>query len=210
MKSYSQIIKEAEDHVRAILDKEGTGHDWYHIERVRTMALRIAKTEPCNIEVVELSALLHELPDRKIAGEGNEKKALLNIRSWLENQEIPSHTTEEILYIIDNQSFSKSGLTPTKLDSIEAKIVQDADRLDGLGAIGIARCFAYGGKQGRPIENISKEEYINYQGTSLNHFYEKLLKLKDLMNTKTAKQIAQERHKFLETFLEQFLEEWGK
>src|SRR5688500_10419406 len=128
-----RMIQAAEQYVKSILKKEGSGHDWYHIDRVRNMALRIAKTENVDSSLVELMALLHELPDRKIVGHGNEKKAYVTITTWLADQGIESPTREAIMYVIKNQSYSVSGLSGQKLNSKEGHVVQDADRLDALG-----------------------------------------------------------------------------
>jgi len=195
-------------------DAEG-GHDWFHIERVYKNALLIAKDEACDSTVVQLGALLHDIADSKFHG-GDEGVGPKTARTFLESQNVPEATIVHVIAIIENISF-KGGKTTSSFQSKELDVVQDADRLDALGAIGIARTFNYGGFKNRalydpeiaPNLNMSKEEYKNSNAPTLNHFYEKLLLLKDKMNTVTGKKIAQERHRFLETFLEQFYAEWN-
>lgn len=211
-----KIIQATEVFVRRQLQHDATGHDWHHIDRVRRMALRIGTKEKVDLFLVELMALLHELHDRKLVGAGNEKKALQQTEAWLHAQQLQSEQIAEIMYAIKNQSYSASGLAGTKLLSAAGQVAQDADRLEALGAIGIARCFAYNGKHGNPIHDpalpprtttLTVKEYV--QGTtSINHFYEKLFKLKDLMNTKTGKQIAAARHAYMKVFVKEFLAEW--
>ncbi len=176
---------------------ETTGHDYYHIERVVKMAKRIAQEENADLFLVELSAWLHDLGDYKLHN-GVDRAAEL-ISGFLLLQGLGSETIKKVLEIVSQVSFSK-GNAPTTL---EAKIVQDADRLDALGAIGLARTFAYGGSKQREIYNPESPEE-----TSIQHFYDKLLKLKGLMNTDAAKKLAEERHLFLEQFLERFFAEW--
>lgn len=212
------IVQDVENYVQNMLSHEKAAHDFYHINRVRTVALKIAKQEGADMFLVELMALLHEVSDYKIVGKGNEKKSLLKLIRFLSSLNISDKTIEEIIYVINNQSYSKTGISGQKLDSLAGQCVQDADRLEAIGAIGIARVFAYNGKRDNPIHDPAKTAAINpkttkeYQehtgSTSINHFYEKLLKLKDLMNTKTGKKLAQHRHKFMEKFLEEFFLEW--
>jgi len=191
------------------------GHDWFHIERVWKLSKKIAETENCNLEVVELSALLHDIADPKFHA-GNETLALKISQDFLENQNVSNAIIEQVLFIIQNISFKNRGEAPKDLP-IELKIVQDADRLDAMGAIGIARTFNFGGFKNNlmyhpeipPKLNMTKEEYKKNEGTTINHFYEKLLLLKDLMNTEKGKELAQERHDFMQKFLDEFYKEWN-
>jgi uncharacterized protein len=190
------------------------GHDWFHIQRVYKNALLIAKGETCDEIVVKLSALLHDIADSKFH-DGDETVGPKVARDFLESEAVPEATITHVIQIIDNISF-KGGKTEKTFSSIELDIVQDADRLDAIGAIGITRAFNYGGFKNRPIYDpqiapnlhMSKEEYKNSQAPTINHFYEKLLLLKDKMNTKTGKEIAQKRHHYMEGFLAQFYAEW--
>ena len=194
-------------------DTEG-GHDWFHIERVFKNALLIAENEDCNVTVVKLGALLHDIADSKFH-DGDEKIGPKTARIFLESQNVSEDIISHVIAIIENISF-KGGNFEKKFNSKELEIVQDADRLDAIGAIGIARTFNYGGFKNRPLHNpniqpnlnMSKEEYKNSESPTLNHFYEKLLLLKDKMNTETGKEIAQKRHDFMITFLAQFYAEW--
>jgi uncharacterized protein len=196
-----------------LLNAEG-GHDWFHIERVFKNALLIADGEDCNLEVVKLGALLHDIADSKFH-DGDENIGPNIAREFLETQKASEEVITHVVNIIENISF-KGGNFEKKFNSKELEIVQDADRLDALGAIGIARTFNYGGFKNRllynpniaPNLNMTKEEYKNNEAPTLNHFYEKLLLLKDKMNTETGKIIALERHKFMENFLSQFYAEW--
>lgn len=200
--------------VKEQLQNAEGGHDWFHIERVYKNALLIAEEEECNLEIVKLGALLHDIADSKFH-HGDETIGPKMARSFLENEKVSEDTISHVLNIIENISF-KGGNFDKKFTSKELDIVQDADRLDALGAIGIARTFNYGGFKNRPIYNpniapnlnMSKEEYKNSEAPTLNHFYEKLLLLKDRMNTDSGKKIAQERHHFMEKFLSQFYAEW--
>ncbi len=212
------IIQHAQAHVKHLVAADATGHDWHHIERVRQIALRLAQAEGLDPFLPELIAILHETTDRKIVGSGQEDQAAEKLKEWLGQHGLAEPEITEILYVITNQSYSASGISGLKLSSPVGQIVQDADRLDALGAIGIARCFAYNGKRGNPIHDpaqpprtasITAAEYKQDRDTSINHFYEKLLELKDLMNTTTARQIASARHEFMEKFLEEFYAEWN-
>jgi uncharacterized protein len=190
------------------------GHDWFHIQRVYKNALLIAKGESCDETVVKLSALLHDIADSKFH-DGDETVGPKVAREFLESEGVPEATITHVIQIIDNISF-KGGKTEKTFSSVELNIVQDADRLDAIGAIGIARAFNYGGFKNRPIYDpqiapnlhMSKEEYKNSKAPTINHFYEKLLLLKDKMNTETGKHIAQERHHYMQGFLAQFYAEW--
>jgi uncharacterized protein len=194
-------------------DAEG-GHDWFHIERVYKNSLAIAKTEKCDLLICQLGALLHDIADSKFHN-GDEKIGPKTARNFLESQNVSAEIIQQVILIIENISF-KGGNFQKTFNSIELQIVQDADRLDAIGAIGIARTFNYGGFKNRTIYNpeiksnltMSKEEYKNSEAPTINHFYEKLLLLKDKMNTESGKIIAQKRHIFMESFLEQFYEEW--
>ena len=200
--------------VKSKLDNAEGGHDWFHIERVYKNALSIADNESCNLTVVKLAALLHDIADSKFHN-GDETIGPKIAREFLESKNLDEATIEHVILIIENMSF-KGGNFEKKFSSIELDIVQDADRLDAIGAIGIARAFNYGGFKNRPLYNpniapnlhLSKEEYKNSVSPTINHFYEKLLLLKDKMNTETGKQIAQERHHYMEGFLSRFYAEW--
>jgi uncharacterized protein len=209
------IVKKTKDHLRATFEKEGTGHDWWHMERVLNNAIAIAKKEKgADLFIVQLGALLHDIADFKFNG-GDETMGGKVAAQWLTRVGVDKRTIEKIVHIVDNVSFKGLGEKPT-MQSLEGKIVQDADRLDALGAIGIARVFAYGGHKDRPIytpegttrKHINFEEYKKGSDSSIHHFYEKLLHLKGFMNTRTGKKMAAHRHKFLETYLKQFHAEW--
>lgn len=176
---------------------EGTGHDYFHLKRVVENALKIGKAENANLFLVELSAWLHDVGDYKLHDGVDRSEEL--VKEFLLTQNLSDELIDKVNEIISQVSFSKGN----SVTSLEAKVVQDADRLDALGAIGIARAFAYGGSRGRELWNPDQPD-----STTVQHFYDKLLKLKDLMNTDTAKVIAEKRHRFLEEFLDQFYEEW--
>ncbi len=200
--------------VKKQLQNAEGGHDWFHIERVYKNALLIAQNEECNLEIVKLGALLHDIADSKFHN-GDETVGLKIAREFLEKEKVKEETIYHVLNIIENISF-KGGNFERKFNSKELDIVQDADRLDALGAIGIARTFNYGGFKNRAIYNpniapnlkMSKEEYKNSEAPTINHFYEKLLLLKDKMNTESGKKLAQERHNYMINFLSQFYAEW--
>lgn len=201
--------------VKEKLEGAEAGHDWFHIERVWKLSKKIAETEECNTDVVELAALLHDIADPKFHN-GDETIALTISRDFLELQGVEESIIEQVLFIIQNISFKNRGEAPQHLP-IELKIVQDADRIDAIGAIGVARTFNFGGFKNNlmyhpdiaPKLGMSKEEYKKSNGTTINHFYEKLLLLKDLMNTTEGKKLAEERHLFMQNFLDQFLKEWN-
>lgn len=200
--------------VKAKLEQAEGGHDWFHIERVYKNALLIAQEEACDVTVVKLGALLHDIADSKFHN-GDETIGPKTARTFLEAEKVDEATIVHVINIIENISF-KGGNFERAFHSKELEIVQDADRLDAIGAIGIARCFNYGGFKNRalynpaipPKLNMSKEEYKNSDSPTLNHFYEKLLLLKGKMNTPTGKKIAEVRHRFMENFLSQFYAEW--
>lgn len=210
----SSLINKTIFFVKDQLKNAEGGHDWFHIERVYKNALLIAEKEDCNILIVQLAALLHDIADSKFHN-GDEAIGPKTAKSFLEKENVDQETIKHVLNIIENISF-KGGNFEKQFNSIELDIVQDADRLDAIGAIGIARAFNYGGFKNRPMynpeiapkTNMSKEEYKKSEAPTLNHFYEKLLLLKDKMNTQTGKQIAQERHQFMVQFLSQFYAEW--
>lgn len=201
-----QFVKEA-------LKNAEAGHDWFHTDRVYKNAIKIAKEENCNFEVVEISALLHDIADPKFH-DGDEDLALQITEKFLKEQNAEEDFIAQVLFIIKNISFKNKEEQP-KNNSIELKILQDADRLDAIGAIGIARTFHFGGYKNNviydpkipPVEKFNKEEYKKSNGTTINHFYEKLLLLKDLMHTKKGKEMAEKRHRFMLNFLEEFYEE---
>lgn len=208
------VVRQTVSFVKQKLAGAEAGHDWFHIERVWKLAKIIAETEDCNLLVVELSALLHDIADPKFHG-GDETLALKISRKFLESQGISEDIIGQVLFIIQNISFKNRGQFTGNLP-VELKIVQDADRLDAIGAIGIARTFNFGGFKNNlmfhpdipPKLNMTKEEYKKNEGTTINHFYEKLLLLKDLMNTRKGKELAEKRHRFMLEFLEQFHAEW--
>jgi len=200
--------------VKSKLEQAEGGHDWFHIERVYKNALLIAQEETCDLTVVKLGALLHDIADSKFH-DGDETIGPKTARLFLEGEKVDEATIAHVVNIIENISF-KGGNFEKKFSSKEQEIVQDADRLDAIGAIGIARCFNYGGFKNRALYNpaippkfgMSKEEYKTNDSPTINHFYEKLLLLKDKMNTPTGKKIAEARHRFMENFLSQFYAEW--
>ena len=207
----SIVVLETEKYVRSILEGEGSGHDWWHIHRVRNNALNIARAYQVDVFIIEMAALLHDIADHKLHG-GDEEIGPRMAGEWLDKNQVEEATKNHILLIMQEVSFSK-GKTPSTL---EGKVVQDADRLDAIGAIGIARTFAFGGFKKReiynpeipPVKYASLEDYKKNTNPTLNHFYEKLLLLKDMMNTEEARKIAQHRHEFMEEYLEQFYSEW--
>lgn len=195
-------------------DAEG-GHDWFHIDRVFKNALHIAQTETCDLLVVQLGALLHDIADSKFFN-GDETVGPTKAWQFLEAENVDEKTIQHVVNIIENISY-KGGNFEKKFHSKELDIVQDADRLDAIGAIGIARAFNYGGFKNRtlydpditPNLHMSKEAYKHSKSPTINHFYEKLLLLKDKMNTETGKRIAQHRHDYMQGFLSQFYAEWN-
>ena len=201
--------------VKEKLEGAEAGHDWFHIERVWKLSKKIAEKEGGNLEVIELSALLHDIADPKFHN-GDETLALKISQNFLEEIQVEGELIEQVLFVIKNISFKNRAEAPEN-PPLELQIVQDADRLDAIGAIGIARTFNFGGFKNnlmyhpeiKPNLGMNKEEYKKSNGTTINHFYEKLLLLKDLMNTETAKKIASERHNFMLQFLDEFYKEWN-
>lgn len=214
MKTTTPLIKKTQHFVKETLAQAEGGHDWFHIERVYKNALLIAASEKCDIEIVQLGALLHDIADSKFH-DGDETIGPKTARAFLESENVAQATIQHVIAIIENISF-KGGRVERKFSSIELDIIQDADRLDAIGAIGIARTFNYGGFKNRSLYNpeitpnlaMTKEEYKNSTTPTINHFYEKLLLLKDKMNTVSGKQLAEQRHQYMEDFLEQFYAEW--
>jgi uncharacterized protein len=219
MISSEQIIELTEKFVHDFLQKEQTGHDWWHIQRVRKLSLKIAAEEKADFFIVEMAALLHDIGDYKFFG-GNEQKGQKVVAQFLHSLSLSPKVTRKILNVTINVSYMKTLSEEEQFHkekkSVEFMAVSDADRLDAMGAIGIARAFTYGGYYHRPIydpnvppnPNISREEYKTTEAPSINHFYEKLLKLKGMMYTSYGKQLAKERHYFLEEYLKRFYAEW--
>lgn len=209
-----KTINAARDYVHALLSGEGSGHDWWHVLRVWNNAKHIAAEENANLYVVELAALLHDIGDHKFHN-GDETVGPRMAREWLEKQHVEETTIIHVCSIIKDLSYKGAG-TSSAMPTLEGKVVQDADRLDAIGAIGIARTFAYGGHKNRemynpaikPVLHNSFEAYKSSTAPTINHFYEKLLLLKDRMHTDTAKDMALERHQYMQGFLEQFYAEW--
>lgn len=209
-----EIIRQTAEYVRVKLSGEGSGHDWWHVHRVWKNAVNIARSENVNLFVVQLAALLHDISDWKLNyGDVDEGPELA--REWLDKLQVEEEIISHVCEIIRDISFKGAGVK-THMRTMEGMVVQDADRLDAIGAIGIARTFAFGGHRGQEIYNPdvrpewhdSFEEYKNCAGPTINHFYEKLLLLKDLMNTEAAGRIAVERHRYMEQFLNRFFREW--
>lgn len=207
-------IEKTKEFVKEKLYGEGSGHDWFHIERVYNLARYLSEKENADNFIVEITALLHDIDDWKFSS--NNDTNTTNTEMFLRTLGIKEEELIKIINIIKTISF-KGGVVNSSQDTIEGKVVQDADRLDAIGAIGIARTFAYGGSKNRviydpniqPINFASLEQVKNEENHTINHFYEKLLKLKDLMNTKSAKEIAERRHKYMQEFLKEFYCEWN-
>ena len=198
-------------YIKKIFENDSSGHDYFHSVRVYKMAMKIVGEEICDKNIVMMVALLHDVDDKKLFQTENNA----NARKALMDGGISQIDIERVVAIIESVSYKgKDSVAP---QTIEGKIVQDADRLDAIGAVGIARAFAYGGSHGRklydpdisPILNMDEEKYYKYVGTTINHFYEKLLLIKELLNTDTAKKIAKKRQLFMEQFLEEFYAEWN-
>lgn len=210
----STIISETKKFVKKTLNNAEGGHDWWHVNRVFKTAVKLAEKEKADMLVVQLAALLHDIADSKFYN-GNETIGVKVAGDFLKSQKVQDEVINHVLQIIQNGSF-KNSFSKKQISSLELKIIQDADRLDAIGAIGIARTFNYGGFKNREIYNpeikpnlnLTKEEYKQSTAPTINHFYEKLLLLKNGMHTQTAQKIAKKRHAFMEQFLEQFYCEW--
>ena len=210
----TMIIENAIKYVHEIFARDFSGHDFYHTMRVYKTAVQIAVRENADILTVQLAALLHDVDDIKLSPTTYSVKK--NAVDFMKQNKLSDEIINSVCKIIEEVSFA--GTDSVVPSSIEGKCVQDADRLDAIGAVGIARAFAYGGNKGRkmydpnikPMTNMNKEQYRqNDNSTTINHFYEKLLLLKDMMNTETAKKIAERRHAFMQTYLDEFLAEWN-
>ena len=210
----SQILSKTEAFIREKLAGDSSGHDWWHIDRVRRNALHIARDEGADLFVVELAALLHDVADWKFHG-GDDSIGPQTARDWLSRHEVDGPVIDHVCEIIATVSFKGAGVA-TEMSTIEGKCVQDGDRLDAIGAVGIGRAFAFGGHFGRamydpdvpPEQHQTFAAYKSKGGPTINHFYEKLLLLKDRMQTATGRRLATERHQFMEQFLDQFFGEW--
>lgn len=209
------LVERAAAHVRSLFAGEGSGHDWWHIQRVWQLARRIADEERADRTVVELAALLHDIADWKFHG-GDLSVGPARAAEWLRAQGADPGLIERVVEIIARVSFKGAGIADD-MPSLEGRVVQDADRLDAIGAIGIGRAFAYGGHAGRlmydpehpPERHDTPEAYHRSGGPTLNHFYEKLFLLRDRLHTASARTIADERHRFMEEFVARFLAEWN-
>ncbi len=215
MTSPQTLIGRTRAHVERALSGDGSGHDWWHVHRVWSLAKTLADAEGAGRTVVELAALLHDIGDWKFHG-GDETVGPARAAEWLTGAGADPQTVSDVVEIVSGISFKGAGV-PTPMRTLEGQVVQDADRLDAIGAMGIARAFAYGGHANRliydpgqpPVMHQSFEQYKKSGGHTINHFYEKLLLLKDRMNTAAGKKIAGERHRFMEIYLERFFKEWN-
>ncbi|MDP4095405.1 HD domain-containing protein [Paenibacillus sp. P96] len=205
-------MNRAEQFVKEQLQHDSSGHDWWHAYRVKQTAAAIAEREGADSQVCILAALLHDVADPKL--NPSKEEGLRKVEGWLQAEAVSAEASEHILGIISTMSYSGGNRPP--MQTLEGRIVQDADRLDAIGAIGIGRAFAYGGARGRlmydPGESArefqSEAEYRNHRGTTIHHFDEKLLKLKELMNTESGRELAEQRHQFMLEFLDRFHKEW--
>ena len=210
----SALIERVAAQIRRRFVGESSGHDWYHIQRVWKLTQQIAAREGANLEIAELGALVHDIADWKFCA-GDETVGPREARRLLSDEGVPGDVIEAVADIVATISFKGAGVT-TAMKTLEGQCVQDADRLDAMGAIGIARCFAYGGHAGRamydpdvhPTMHATAEAYKSAKGTSLNHFHEKLFLLKDRMNTASGRAMAEERHRYMMEFVDRFLHEW--
>lgn len=209
-----KIIRKTASYIEKTFKNSHSGHDWWHMWRVWQNAKLIGKTEKVDMFIVEMGALLHDISDWKFNSKKDSESGL-QARKWLEQFNLDEKTINHICDIVAHVSFKGVGVTP-EMKTLEGKVVRDADRLDALGAIGIARAFAYGGSVNRlmydpnrkPQEYKSQQEYMSNSADTINHFYEKLLHLKDLIRTDSGKKIAEKRHKYIEDFLKEFYGEW--
>jgi uncharacterized protein len=210
-----RLIDAAAGYVRQTLQGDSSGHDWWHVWRVWQTSIRIGRIEGADLLVVQLAALLHDIADWKFHG-GDETAGPRVAREWMAQQRVAAQTIDHVCDIIAHLSFKGAGVA-SQMTTLEGQVVQDADRLDAVGAVGIGRAFAYGGHAGRPMydpailpeQHATFEAYKKNSGPTINHFYEKLLLLKDRMNTATARQLAADRHAFMEEFLRRFYDEWN-
>lgn len=208
------VIPRTEEMIRQRLQGDSSGHDWWHIDRVRRNAVFLATAEGADVELTELAALLHDIADWKFHG-GDETAGPKAARAWLTDLQMDPRLIDKVCEIIQGVTFKGAGVV-TNMATLEGCCVQDADRLDAIGAMGIARAFAFGGHFGRlmydpdhpPELHDSFTAYKTKSGPTINHFYEKLLLLKDRMQTATGRRLAEQRHRFLEDFLAQFFAEW--
>ena len=209
-----KLIEKTRLYVEKELAGDGSGHDWWHVYRVWSIAKKITQKENADQTIVELAALLHDIADWKF-NDGDESAGPRQVAAWLNKNGVDPGLVDEVCEIISTLSYKGAGVA-TPMRTIEGKIVQDADRLDAIGAVGIARTFAYGGNKNRlmyhpeesPVMHESFEHYKNNKGHTINHFHEKLLLLKDRMNTESAKKLAEQRHLFMENYLDRFHKEW--
>jgi uncharacterized protein len=209
----NDIIQQTVDYIKQEFQDDSSGHDWWHIYRVWKNAIAICEHEKADRYIVQLAALLHDLDDWKFNEAEDETPH--RAKAWMEQHSVDPFVIDQVCEIIMHISF-KGANVENKMNSLEGFIVQDADRLDAIGAVGIGRAFAYGGYKGKPLYDPDQpphlhenfEQYKNSRSATINHFYEKLLLLKDKMNTTTAKRIAQERHNFMVLFLDKFMNEW--
>ena len=212
--NHQEIVDKTAEFVRGKMEGEASGHDWWHVYRVWKTATHIGKEEKADLFLVELAALLHDIADWKF-NDGDLTAGARVAREWLEKQGVDEKVIAEVCHVVENVSYKGAG-EKNSMQSEAGKIVQDADRLDALGAIGIGRVFAYTGNKNRPLHDphtksklhTTQEEYFNNTSPAIHHFHEKLLLLKDRMNTKTARKIAEKRHEFMEEYLERFHKEW--
>jgi len=209
----ANVLKRAESFARSFHEGDASGHDWTHIERVVRMTRTIAAAEKADPFICELAALLHDVADPKL--NDSKEAGIAGVRGFLDSLPIPADAADHVIAIIATMSYSEGPGRP--MATAEGRVVRDADRLDAIGAIGIARTFAYAGWKGHPLHDAvlaprqtwTQESYHRERSTAINHFYEKLLKLKSLLHTETARKIADERHRFMESYLEQFHKEWS-
>lgn len=207
-----EMISAAERFCKSELENDATGHDWWHIHRVVQMARRLAREENANCFICTMAALLHDIADEKL--NDSKESGLRKVSDWFEGQPMEDEERQHIMEIISTMSYNAGSNPPMR--SLEGKVVQDADRLDAIGAIAIARTFLYAGWKGHPIhdphlpprDNMTPGEYRHDKSTAINHFHEKLLKLKDRVNTSAARRMAEERHRYMEQYVERFYQEW--
>ncbi|MCQ6560007.1 HD domain-containing protein [Paenibacillus mendelii] len=207
-----EVLSEAERFAKSVLEHDRTGHDWWHVHRVVKLAERMAPEEGADVFICILAALLHDVADEKL----NESKelGLRKVGEWLATQPLEVEEVEHVMEIISTMSFNAGSNPPMR--TLEGRVVQDADRLDAIGAIAIARTFVYAGWKGDPIHDpelqprhaMTPDEYRHGKSSAINHFHEKLLKLKDRINTASARRIAEERHRYMEQYVERFYQEW--